>query len=631
MRDVIVATALAVIAGCASAGAGGDASPPDASATPIDGAPDEPDALVPDAIPSDAMISSLSLTDDVAADFVPAASSETTVEAWGAVAPVAYYTGGLLQRASDTGIFVDPAATTWATIQGYTATGKNAITWLSQAQWGSDTPPSVGLTNPDDFTTWFEGEIWLEAGAWSFSLRADDHGFVEIAAPGGTSFLRVLNANWDVAGTGSFTATATGWHPFRFAVAEQGGGAEYTLQFSGPGVGLQTIPRDRFRARADALTGLVQAGFDDSRGTGDVDTTIDTVGPGNTNWNTGNPGDLGMTASDTFSVRWTGQVRIDVAGTYTFRYSSDDGQRLWIDGIKRLDAWSPGDATANNVTQTITLAAGWHDLVIEQTEAAGSAAAFLTVESGPDGVGQPLPVARLRPVEARSDRLCAGSDRTDRAIPDYVSPNPGTVSSTVAVTAPSNAVVTSVDVSFQYTHTFRGDLVFSLRAPNGTQVTVYDPTGAGSGTYTDRFVVTGFVGTPVNGTWTFVVQDTVGQDTGTLLDVEITPHYTGGEAPIPAMSWFESSVRDLGAGVVAIDTVNWTERLPAGSDVSLRVRTCATPEECAAATWSAPITTSGGAPGVAPARYLQYRIDFTTDGDHAPALEMVRIDYRATS
>jgi subtilisin-like proprotein convertase family protein len=625
MRDVIVATALAVIAGCASAG--GDASTPDASGSdPIDGAPGEPDALVPDAIPSDAMVSSLSLTDDVAADFVAAASSETTVEAWGAVAPIAHYTGGLLQRASDTGVFVDPSTTTWATIQGYTATGKNAITWLSQQLWGADTPPSVGLTSPDDFSMWFEGEIWLEAGAWSFSLLADDHGFVEIAAPGTALFERVLNANWNVAGTGPFTAATTGWHPFRFAVAEQGGGAEYTLQFSGPGVALQTIPRDRFRARVDNLTGLVLAGFDDSRGTGDVDTTIDTVGPGYTNWNTGNPGDLGMTASDTFSVRWTGQVRIDVAGSYTFRYSSDDGQRLWIDGIKRLDSWSPGDATANNVTQAITLAAGWHDLVIEQTEAAGSAAAFLTVESGPDGVGQPLPVARLRPVEARSDRLAAGSDRTDRAVPDQ-----GSVQSTVAVTAPANAVVTSVDVSFQFTHTYKGDMRFQLRAPNGTTVDIVNFNGPGSGTFTERFIVTGFVSTPVNGTWTFLALDEVGTDTGTLLDVEITPHYTGGEPPIPTTSWFESSVRDLGAGVVAIDTVNWTERLPAGSDVSLRVRTCATPEECATATWSAPITASGGAAGVAPARYLQYRIDFTSDGDRAPAIEMVRIDYRATS
>jgi hypothetical protein len=627
MRDVIVATALAVIAGCASAGAGGDASPPDASGPPpIDGAPDEPDALVPDAIPSDAMVQSLSLTDDVAADYVAAASSETTVEAWGAVAPVAYYTGGLLQRASDTGVFVDPSTTTWATIQGYTPTGKSAITWLSQQQWGSDTPPSVGLTSPDDFTTWFEGEIWLEAGAWNFSLLADDHGFVEIAAPGGTSFLRVLNANWDVAGTGSFTATTTGWHPFRYAVAEQGGGAQYTLQFSGTGVATQTIPRDRFRTRADHLTGMVQAGFDDSRGTGDVDTTIDTVGPGNTNWNTGNPGDLGMTASDTFSVRWTGQVRIDVAGTYVFRYQSDDGQRLWIDGIKRLDAWNPGDVTANNVTPAITLAAGWHDLVIEQTEQAGGASAFLTVESGPDGVGQPLPVARLRPVEARSDRLCAGSDRTDRAVADQ-----GSVQSTVAVTAPASAVVTSVDVSFQFTHSFKGDMRFQLRAPNGTTVDVVNFNGSGSGTFTERFVVTGFVATPVNGTWTFIALDEAAQDTGMLLDVEITPHYAGGEPPIPGMSWFESSVRDLGAGVVAIDTVTWTERAPAGTDVALRVRTCATPEECAGATWSAPITTSGGAAGVAPARYLQYRIDFTSDGDRAPALEMVRIDYRATS
>ena len=44
------------------------------------------------------------------------------------------------------------------------------------------------------------------------------------------------------------------------------------------------------------------------------------------------PGD-----SDRFSIRYTGQIKIDVSDTYTFYISSDDGSRLYIDGVEIVD------------------------------------------------------------------------------------------------------------------------------------------------------------------------------------------------------------------------------------------------------------------------------------------------------
>jgi len=627
MREALV-TALAVIAGCAAANSqpdGGGDGPPDAPAA--DAAPpgdaDSPDAAIPDAALVDASLEARSFTDDAAGDFVAAALDGTTVEGWGAVAPVAYYTGGLVQRGSDSGYFTDGPTATWTQIDGFAPTGKTSIMWHSQASWGADTPPSVGLTDGDTWSQWFEGEIWLEVGSWTFSLLVDDHGFVEIAEPGSTVYARVASTNWNVEGSGVYNAASTGWHPFRYAIAEQGGSAETTLRFSGPGVAVQPIPRHRFRARADQLSGLLQVGFDDSRGVGDVDTTIDTVGPGNTSWNTGNPGDLGMTASDAFSVRWAGQFRVDVGGTYTFRYVSDDGQRLWIDGIKVLDSW--GDTVVDQVTGALSLAPGWHDLVIDHSEWVGGASAVLTVETGPELAGQVLPVARLRPVEARSERITPGVNHGDVAIPDQSS-----VTSSVVVTAPPSATVTSVDLQVQFSHTYKGDMTFTLQAPGGQQVQVADFTGdPDDGPWTERFVVTGLNGTLAGGTWTLIAADLAAADTGTLLDFAVTPHFSGGDPPIPTTSSFESSVRDLGAGVLSIDTLTWAERLPAGSDIAVSVRTCAQPDECATAAWSPAVTTPGGAPVIGAAPYLQYKVDFTSDGDRAPALEWLRVDYTA--
>jgi glucose/arabinose dehydrogenase len=43
---------------------------------------------------------------------------------------------------------------------------------------------------------------------------------------------------------------------------------------------------------------------------------------------------------DTFSVRWTGQIRPKVSGRHTFTTLADDGVRLWINGVQLIDDWT---------------------------------------------------------------------------------------------------------------------------------------------------------------------------------------------------------------------------------------------------------------------------------------------------
>src|SRR5262249_2356575 len=77
---------------------------------------------------------------------------------------------------------------------------------------------------------------------------------------------------------------------------------------------------------------------------------------------------------------------------------------------------------------------GWHDVVIDESENTSSAAAHLTVASGPALVGVPLPVDLLRPVEARSERVAPRTDRTHVNIGDLP-----TIESDVTVDAPAAA------------------------------------------------------------------------------------------------------------------------------------------------------------------------------------------------
>ena len=55
-----------------------------------------------------------------------------------------------------------------------------------------------------------------------------------------------------------------------------------------------------------------------------------------------------------FSVRWTGFVEAPSAGSYQFQTRSNDGVRLWIDGIPVIDNWA-AHATANDTSATIAL------------------------------------------------------------------------------------------------------------------------------------------------------------------------------------------------------------------------------------------------------------------------------------
>jgi GH43 family beta-xylosidase len=72
-------------------------------------------------------------------------------------------------------------------------------------------------------------------------------------------------------------------------------------------------------------------------------------------------------SSDTFSVRWTGQVQPEFSEAYTFHVTADDGVRLWVRGQLLIDRWSPanqfeGDANRDgvvNLTDFNTLASNF--------------------------------------------------------------------------------------------------------------------------------------------------------------------------------------------------------------------------------------------------------------------------------
>ncbi|MFM2054003.1 MAG: hypothetical protein RL456_2040 [Pseudomonadota bacterium] len=73
------------------------------------------------------------------------------------------------------------------------------------------------------------------------------------------------------------------------------------------------------------------------------------------NWGLGSPG-TGVPA-DNFSARWTGWVEAPATGSYVFQTRSDDGVRLWIDGVQVIGNWTDHAAT-DNTSAAIAMTAG---------------------------------------------------------------------------------------------------------------------------------------------------------------------------------------------------------------------------------------------------------------------------------
>ena len=91
----------------------------------------------------------------------------------------------------------------------------------------------------------------------------------------------------------------------------------------------------------------------------------------NFNWGTSSPG-TGVSV-DNFSVRWSGTVTAATTGTYRFRTNSDDGVRLWVNGVQVINNWSDHAATLNT-SGNISMTAGQrYTIRLEYYEKGGSA------------------------------------------------------------------------------------------------------------------------------------------------------------------------------------------------------------------------------------------------------------------
>jgi hypothetical protein len=93
------------------------------------------------------------------------------------------------------------------------------------------------------------------------------------------------------------------------------------------------------------------------------------------NWGTSAPSWPSGMPYDYFSVRWTGNLVINTAGTYQFCVRYNDGAKLIIDDGIYLNNWNVDDTTKETAPISVYLTPGLHLLVLEFFESQGNAVA----------------------------------------------------------------------------------------------------------------------------------------------------------------------------------------------------------------------------------------------------------------
>jgi subtilisin-like proprotein convertase family protein len=120
------------------------------------------------------------------------------------------------------------------------------------------------------------------------------------------------------------------------------------------------------------------------------------------------------------------------------------------------------------------------------------------------------------------------------AIPDV---NPAGIGDTINV--PDTAAVRSVEVGVDISHTYRGDLLIRLVAPDGRAAVLHDRQGGSLDNLVESLSaattpsLASFVGAPAQGSWTLQVADLAPADTGILNRWSLTLELEGG----PRTEW----------------------------------------------------------------------------------------------
>lgn len=275
-----------------------------------------------------------------------------------------------------------------------TATGTPVLsrTEAIDFDWGTGAP-GAGVT-VDNFSARWSGKLIVPAtGTYRFQTESDDG--VRLWVNG----VALIN-NWTDHGPATDTSaginlTAGTQVDIVAEYYERGGGAVMRLRWMAPGMAAFTpIPASQLLAPAVTVgTGLAGSYFNNITLSGTA--VLSRTEAIDFNWGTASPG-TGVSANN-FSARWTGTVQAATSGSYRFQTQSDDGVRVWVNGVQVINNWSDHSA-ATNTSAAVNLVAGQRYAVrVEYYEKGGSAVMRLRWLTPGQSTYVAIPAASLYP------------------------------------------------------------------------------------------------------------------------------------------------------------------------------------------------------------------------------------------
>lgn len=166
--------------------------------------------------------------------------------------------------------------------------------------------------------------------------------------------------------------------PVRIEYYENGGDAAIRLEWTSASQLKEVIPQSQLFGVVVPVTptippdgngnGLAATYFDNANLTTPKVTRIDTK----IDFSWGNSSPDPLIGSESFSVRWQGQILPRYSEKYTFSITSDDGVKVWVNNQLKVNKWITQSSVTN--TFTVDMVAGQKaDVLIEYYENTGNA------------------------------------------------------------------------------------------------------------------------------------------------------------------------------------------------------------------------------------------------------------------
>ena len=563
-----------------------------------------------------------SWSDNATAGFAEGTRTAALLDDGGRVASDGFAYGGLHATSYDS-LLLATETDSWAAVQtaiGNTLPRGQRVDLAFEEDWSLGHPLGLNLRgNNDEFSVVYDGEIELSAGTHPLFLDADDMGFVEIDL--GNGFAPVIDAKFDRNGNTSMQVPRSGWYPIRAVVSENIIDSKFIFRIDGA-----VVPPTKLRSSVGALRGWHVQGFSQYLPTDRFATTLD-LGALDEDWQFGTPDADIVNANDPnrFMVRYSAQIKIEVAGDYQFDLIVNDNgsaRRVWLDGDLVGGQWGDAPAIAPRSLDT-----GWHDIVVDYAEwSLGSAGIELRLVAAPTDVALGIvPVAMVRPV-LRHGRLVADYGNPGSVV--IADGGSGFVSMNLA--APANAKIVSLYTEYFNQHPRPADLTCDVIRPDDTREALGRPR-RGSNRTEFNSNLKGSAGLLVNPngatTWKLQCADDVANIPGAFRQGFLAIEYIGGANPpfAPEFS-FQSAPRNV-AGLIGVTNVEVKPHaaLPPGATVVIECRFAADIAGLAQATWQ-PLAPGMALRNVGPA--MQYRVTITSDGWDQIELDEIKVNYR---